>query len=611
MVRTFLKTGLKSGLLLCTALSAAHAQPFLEGTEEDEEETAIRGGSWFASTNVTATDNYRRLPDVLARFDVDGTTGDITATEVGIEPIENIVISSTIKGSTFVRSKSLTGFVTGTVRVGGYAQSTDDNAELIADTMPAAPYPNMPNADGSFSTFGLAEPDDFFIIPDIVGAATKELSEGRWYLDMSALAQERTLGRPSLINRRGSTPGLDTVTFVGGSLSPYLYREYADQQVLEVRTRASAIFVANERTALGDEVPGVADFSEDDQFANNSLSGELSADYKTGGQFDDASYGVSGYIRHVAEEGSDILPHLYVTEISGRVDAAYMLSSPLKLLAAVGFDDITVNFNDADEAGERRFEEDVNGAFWNVGFRYSPTRKALFELVAGQRYGGPSVEGKVQVQISPRISFNASAERVFDTGGQRFGRALSGLQSRTRTILTTLTEAKDNFAAEFLDDVVDLSLLGEGLDEEFRSGTFVFNQVSASLTAELRRNTIGGGVAYTNAGAGDIDNEAFNLSVFARRKLSRKLSIHASARYGESEGIGVVTDLFGTPIGTGNRESADQMYRAGVDYRLAERISLTSEVYYAKNDSDGPAATRGPGFDFDETAIIFGLRWAF
>ncbi|MEM9232622.1 MAG: hypothetical protein AAGA69_00105 [Pseudomonadota bacterium] len=610
MTRTDTKVLLSSIVAMAVLMGVAFAQPF-QPEADDEDAIASRGSEWSLDVNITYSDNYRRLPELLDRFDVDGPTGLLFPTETEIDPIDNVIVSSSLRGNSFIRSKKLTGFVSGSLRVGGYLNGTDDDRDLVANSVPAAPFSNEPEADGSVSTYAISEVDELFIVPDLVGAATAELSEGRFYVDVSGLAQERSVGRSSVTNRRSNTPGSDTITYVGGSVSPYLFREYGDRQTFEVRTRGTAIIVADERAnsdnaALDDDL-----FDDSDRLANDSYSVELSSAYNAGSRYDSFTYGVSGRVRHISETGSDVLPELYVTELSARADGAYAISQAVQLTASVGYDDITLNFDDADEAAEQREEDDLNGVYWNVGVKYTPSRRADLEISAGQRYGGPSVEGRLRLRPTERITFNASALRVLDTGGQEFGRVLNGLQTRTRTILTSLSAAQDELAPRLLNDVLGVQPLGRGQDQEFRSGIFVFDRYAASVLAQFRRNSFGAGASYNSAEAGGTDDETVTLTAFARRQLSRRLSFNTSYTYARNEGLGVISSLDGTVLGTGDRSSTDHFVRAGFDYAINRRLTGLAEVTYAVNDSDGVAANTGPGFDFEETAISIGLRWAF
>lgn len=581
------------------------APTYAQLSNEESQDTRRTGGSsWSLSANITWTDNYRRLSGDEIRFDIDALNGVVGVADVEVETPQNVILSTALSGSGFVRKVGFTGFISGSVRVGGYLLGTDDQAKLVESSTPAPPFGTTPDENGNFSTIQVQSLSELFVVPDIVAAGTMTLKENLLFLDSSAQGTQSAIGLTSISERRSTQPGEDTVTFVGASLSPYLYREFTDQQTVELRLRGTAIVVANERLNMISEDPTDISENNDERFANDSYSTDLSTAYSTGNMLGKTAFGASAIARYTKEQGSDLLPELEIVEYSGRLDAARAISNAMKLAASVGYDNISINFDNSQD--DNRREDDLSGVYWRFGIDYTPSRRFNFSLAGGERYGGGYISGRLNSQLTKRLSFALDAERSLSTGSQQAGSVLNGLQTRSRSVLDTLTRSSSSLTPDLIRDTLGVQPLGRTLDQPFRSGLFVFDRYSASFLYEMTRTRFGLGALWSTAGSGSSEQDVLTLSVFANRQLNRRLSFSTGYSLGMTEGFG----LDGTNSAADRLSSTEQFTNASLNYRLDRGMSATAGVTHATNEADG-VDVLGLNSDFDETTVSMGVNWEF
>ena len=576
-------------------------------TAPQTEDARAQGSSWTMEVAASWSSNYRRLPDLLNRFDVDGTTGDVDTVVAAIDPPSNTIVSASLNGTSFLRKDRVAGFVTGSLRLGSYIDGTDLDRELVTDSTPAAPYSNEPDAMGNFSTFGFDDPDTFFIEPNIVAAGTVQLSENGFFLDGSALARQQSIGATSAITQQSIGNDAGTSTSVGGTLSPYFYRQWDERQQMELRLRGSVVEVVDEN--IGDNITFDGDgLGEDDQFANNSYLGEVSGFYDSGNRFGRYAVGVSGFARTTREDGSDNFAELNVDYLSARLAGSLAVTEDLRLTAGLGVDDISVDV-DGDDTAFAEQEDEYNGLFWDVGLEYSPSQRFDLALSAGQRFGGPSFQGEMNYALTSRTTIFAEADTSVDTGTQQFSSALNAVESQASSLLTSIAGDAADITASLVGRILGVTGVGQGIDAGLRQGAFVFERYTVGLVRDGRRMSFSVAGSYEQIGDGDDDSESYSFSTQFSRRMSRRLTFTVDYDYSLNEGLDVVTAL-DEPAGLADIKSYSHFAQAGVDYALGRRLSAVASVYYAENNSENAGASLA-GFDFEDSGILIGLRYEF
>lgn len=608
---------MKAGFfLICTALPMVMAAPAMAQDEIQADETQAaneprpprRANNWSLNLSATWTDNYLRLGESLIRTDVDAETGTVSTVPAEIDPPENTILSVALAGTSYVFRDRLSGFLTGSLRVGGYLEDTDVESDLLSSADPASPFPGEPDATGSYSAFGLDELDRTFIEPDLVGAGTIELQDNLAYLDVAVQARQESYAGNSAVSRRseGIDPGSSTT--LGASISPYYFHQWEDDQQVELRLRGSAVTVIQEQPATRVGLPG-EDFDDDDQFTNDSYAGELSALYDTGNKFGDIAFGATGRARKVKEEGSDVLPEQELDTLSAGLAATYAVNTALKVTGTAGYDDVSLDIGGADETADSG-EDDFSGVYWSLGFNYMPSRRLTLSLSGGERYGGPSLSGNLQFRITPRLTFSMNADRVLDTGGQRVISALGDADSNGLSLIEQLSVRQEGVSADFIDRALDASGIGLLRNSSIQPGVYAYDRYGASLLGDFRRTQVALGVQYEDAEDGnDANTQSFEAYLSAQRRLSRRLTFGTSYTFSHTEGVSVAAALDGRVDEGAIAES--HIVDADLTYALGRRLSAVISAYHIVENTEDSVALYTTGADPETTAIIFSLRWLF
>lgn len=626
------------------------------GQQEDEGELA--GPSivqqWTLDTNLTYTDNFRRLPTELSLSDVyegDITNGLTTETRtqqfsipasivvpaVGdpvpdnnsiatVDPLDNTVASATLSGAAFFRRPSVSGFISGSIRVGGNLDtgsiddrllSTVDRDDPVSPLSLANPFfdgtgangePQTFDADYVGSSFNLREVDELFIDPNIAGSATVQVAENLLYVDFSALAQEQALGRNSALVQEGIGQANEEVTYVGGSISPYFFREFAHSGTAELRVRNTSIFVMDEQ--LDAESASAIGLGDVDQFANDSFNNEALVQYNSGDLFDRLGFSVGAFIRTVREENG-VTDNVSFDQGSMSFDTRYQLNRSFSLTSGLGYDDITVDEDGTgtdDTVSDQDLADDLGGLYWNVGFRYAPTRRTSVDLSVGERYAGTAVDLSAVYRPTQRVTFRAAAARRLDTSTQDFAGGTLNLQSMASQAAGRLSESQTSASQDLLNRALRFQGAGYLQLQQGQVGVAAFNSYELSANANFRRTNFSVTGQMTETDREDNATTGYSIGVRGSRQVTKLLSLQANARYNVSES----DTLTSTETGTIDESlrTEERFYSLSGAYRLGRALEATAQVYHSVSDSDEAVAT-GTQLDFQENAVSVGLRWSF
>ena len=610
--------------------------------------------NWSLDLNATYSDNYRRVPEDATRylFYQDtlatpfgvlpvGPPGVATDT-VSIDPPSNVILSATLRGASVYDRPGLTGVISGSVQVSGYTDNEEIDQRVLDDLLSPIEPGSLPDGieptEVQAVTLALGGEEEIFIRPDIAGSATLRLAEDLFYVDVSGLAQQQSIARNAELENESAGQVGDQTTYVGGSISPYFTREVAGGGAVEARYRLSAITVADEefepRPLPGEEVP-----DEGQQFANDSVSHQVLAEYRSGEVLDRIAFLIRAEAAENEETGSDILDEITLRRLSGSGKVAYDLSRQFAVTGEIGYDEIEVDVTDpnpelvlsdpndpnsplvpVDDTDDDALSDDFSGVFWSVGFEYEPTRKTLIAASIGERFGGTQFEGSVRYQPNPRLSIRAIAERELGTGAEATFDAFRALNGQTLGLVEQLSRVQQDSASRLLDRAVGFQ---GGTRSVFRqqAGLSVRNDVRIGATYTLRRTDFSADLFWNeaefpvgqNGVEGDRTNSTYGVDLATNRQLSRRLSLNARARVRRNEGTFPEDRLLGLP--SGQDEAATQTFlSAGASYALGRNLALTGQVYHSRRDVDGEVqtvGTRGTGLEFEENAVSAGIRWTF
>jgi uncharacterized protein (PEP-CTERM system associated) len=612
--------------LLAGATATAFAAPAFGQNDATEqplqvERTPMIVQQWTIEGLATYSDNYRRLPDELERIDTYffGRPDGRVEVPVSIDTPDNTILSIGLRGGAYIDRPSISGFISGSMRIGTYT-NTDEIAERLAAS--ADPQPLMTRQfdldnDGTFedvplagSTFGIRTPEETFIDPNMLATATLRVADNLFYVDGSLIAQEQTLGRSNFLVQEGIGQTNEEIILGGGSLSPYFYREFAYGGVMELRYRTTGVVVLDERldgrgAAFFENVTG----NDDPQYTNDSYSNEVIAEFSSGALLDRLSFNVGAFGRTITEKGSDVLDEVDFEQASTSFDVEYGLNRSLSVTAGVGYDEVELN-EEAAGANSGLEEEELGGVFWRAGFRYAPSRRTRLSLSVGERYNGTLVEGNLSHRPTERLTIDMSASRTLSSGTQDFAATVIGSQSQAFSTLNQLAESQRSSSRRFLERAVDFEAQGYRTAASGQFGINARDRYTAGLRGNFDRTNLSVEYAFSEADFGDFENRDHALDLRARRLLSRRATLDARARFRRDEGLNVF--LLPDEVGQDERKANSQVYSLGLDYAVGRQLSAYGELRHVtserENDEFGEDGTQ---FDFEENAVTLGVRWSF
>ncbi|WOI52525.1 hypothetical protein [Parvularcula sp. LCG005] len=576
--------------------------------------------SWSLDTRLMYSDNYRRLPDTLTRYNVYGPgQNDFFTDEVGIEPLDNIIASASLTGTSVIQRVSFTGIMTGSLRVGTYLNDDPIEERLVdaADTpapttIPDTATPSAAPYDDIESSFGFRDVDSVFIEPNIGASGTFRVADNLLYVDASAIVQEQALGRSSALVSAGVGQSDEEIVYGGFSVSPYVLRRFANDSQLEVRGRATSVNVLDER--LDNRIAQFLSEAVDDdlQYENDSIATEFLASYSSGNLFDRFGFKVGAFTRDVEESGSDLLDDTRFTQSSASFDTEYRLNRVVSLIAGVGVDEIDFELSDmatADEIAESEARADrLNGTYWNAGVNLTPSKNSQWRATIGERYDGTSLEVNGRYQPMKRLTIVASAMRSLNTGLQDFASSAIASQTRALQTIRRLADSQDQASKALVERAIDFSAGFEDV-ERGNFGASVFDRYSVGLRGDFARTNLRLNVSQTetDATADNASRSQRSINLGASRQLSRRLNIDANVAYTESDGFAGRDRFVDTVTEPG--KTTETFLSVGASYQLGRRFAATASAYHV--DSDSAESLGGTRFDYQENVVAVGMRWKF
>lgn len=601
--------------------------------------------NWSLDVRLTYSDNYRRLPEEMVRTDIvlvtpddemlpsfQGTTAltrtspddEGTLNVVSVEPPDNIIVSIGTSGSALMRRPNFSGIISGSLRIGAYLENDPINEVLLnsASTMPPATNyiidrnnfdpmdPTYVEGEVIGSSFSLSDTDDVFIDPNISTSGTWSVVDDLFYVDVSALAAEQSLGQSNFLVQEGIGQADEEVIYGGVSVSPYLYRQFANEGSLELRVRANSLQVLDEQVGdsldLGDGVT-----IDDIQFSNDSTSTEAMAQYSSGNFLSKLKFSLGASTRKVEETGSDVpqlVPEVDLTQSSASLDTTFELSDSFSLLAGIGYDD--VDFGDNATAGDTTRADNYTGEYWNVGFNYVPSQRSSLLVKVGERYDGASLTVRARHRLTRRVDLMANADRTLSTGTQDFANGVFTSQSSALQILNRLSSTQDRTSSDLLDRALAFEGAGFTNVQRGQFGVGTVDRYSLGLRGNFQRTNVSLGASYSESDFNNNDTTYISYNASVQRQVSRRLSVGASGRFVTNETDRTILTSGGGGVTLTDDRVDQQYYSLNVNYQVGAKLNISGQVYHSENERDR-SFTGGTRFAYEENAASLGLSWQF
>ncbi len=366
----------------------------------------------------------------------------------------------------------------------------------------------------------LVEDDEVVVNQQVGAAGTATIVDNYLYLDIAGGTARQLVGDNAASSANINAARGERVTVNSYSVSPYVYHEFANESVAEVRYRFSQAFIDNDGIAA---------------FLNDSRSQEVLASYSSGNLFDRLQFVATAYGNTTDEEGATFLgldgnpvasPDFSFEQGTLSVEAQYALNSKFALSGAIGYDEIDTN-----SPGDFFDDDELSGIFWRAGFVARPGPRTRVRLEYGRRFDDDFIQADASYQISRRFRFTAGANRTFQTRALSNSTQIRDLSRRTLNFADTLREGGTGNPRDIIQQSTQLTASGNGGFNAQTVGVGPSNNAFASLVGVFDKTTISANANYQNSDFGFRGFENVNASVNLNRTLSRRVSLFGSAAY--------------------------------------------------------------------------------
>lgn len=451
---------------------------------------------------------------------------------------------------------------------------------------------------------------DFAVNQRIGAAATATVVDNLLYVDGGGSTSRQLLGENARFSNNINAARGQQVNVHNYSVSPYFYRQFANDAVGELRYRFSQVFVADRGA---DANPFAANL------LNDSKSQEVTATYQSRTFFNRLQLIARAYGNRTTEDGSVLAPSFQYEQGSVQLGGEYALNTKFSLSGAVGYDEVDTNidlvpglFNDGE----------LSGVFWRAGFTARPGRKSFIRAEYGNRYGDQFASGEITYNLTRGVAFSAGADRTFQTRAQGVSSQFTALQQSTLDFAESLREGETlapraviAAANRFANTGVNAQSVGLG----------TFDSAYASLRGKWRRTEIQARANYEKADFGFRTVDTYGGELSLRRQVSRKLTAYGSAFYRRTQ-----TDfdpatcqtspfLFGfdatqpgfDPVAAcadyalANGETDTIGGRVGAQYQIYENLSVFGEYVRTNRLAESPL------LEYGENAVVAGVTLDF
>lgn len=182
-----------------------------------------------------------------------------------------------------------------------------------------------------------------------------------------------------------------------------------------------------------------------------------------------------------------------------------------------------------DATSGRPIAEDIDDAYWRVGFEMEPIRDSYIRLEAGERYGEPSYDAEVRYEFSKALMITARYEETLQTNNNQFTTFLNAWEPAPVAVGIRLV---DPYSPYF----------GLGLEGD------IFDQLTLNDTARITLSGGLGHIVWSLDGAyrtrefseldgigGPYEEEITSASLNVSRSFGRRTQVSLGARYEDEE----------------------------------------------------------------------------
>ncbi|MBL8698824.1 MAG: TIGR03016 family PEP-CTERM system-associated outer membrane protein [Alphaproteobacteria bacterium] len=417
---------------------------------------------------------------------------------------------------------------------------------------------------------------------DLRGLGNVTLVPDNFFIDLSAFAGQSpglSRGVQSAIDRR---TGSNQSQFYSYSASPYWRGRFGSWANSEARYRFSQNFSRSNTSVTTQNT------------LSDALTHQFSGFLESGENFNRLRWRSTAQhtLNETAGNGSGSSTSTgqrTFRRTSVDFQPSYVITRWLTGLATVGYDDIS----------STGFNKNIDGAFWNGGFRLTPSERTLFELTYGRRYGNPNWSSRFNTTLDEGTTISFSYNETVETQSLA---AQSRLGFLARGADGSLIDTRTGLPFTGRDGSFDQN------DQTFLSKTFV-----ASMTMPRDRNVFVLSAQYSirdteisqaTTGPGRSD-KTLGLTASWNHKLTPEMSSIATASFSDSR-------IQGGSSANSEGKNVTLRGQVALEYELNPSLKGTAGYAYIRRENTGAqfSVNEFTG-KYDENVVFLMLRKTF
>lgn len=642
--------GLKLKLLAASAAplavlvfaDAALAQGGRGGVVPELDSARAAGGyqlnSWTTSVFLNTTDNFPRIVegDYVRLFEnpdgsfltqtvivplPDGGFGfaeQLVQDTVPLEPFSKDFATLTFDGLSVVDRNHVGGILRGRLRVGAYF-----NDDTIDDVFAEEINSNIPQVAidaGATPNVGDIGNRQFFIDPNISGLLDVDIVGKLLGVEIGGFAVEQNRLQGGQLVAQQPGQDINEIILGGVFISPVARFDLPEGQGIELRLRNSTVRIIDQFE--NSRFPSVREI-------NDSVSNEAQVNYRTGSLLGGLELDFQGFARRIEEDGSATDPEQDLEQLSGSVGISIPIQSDFALTGVVGYDELTTETSASPilnpvtgEPNVAARQSDFSGVFYSAGFNYRPTKSSRISLGYGRRFQGQLFQADIQIPVTARVAFTASANRRATTGTQAIQEEFAQFNVGSLQFLDRLRQTNSTLSDRSL--ARSQFATNQGFTASGRTvfGANRLNQVRARLTGVYSRTswTVGANAVLFDEVEEDERGRArparsqYSSFVSVTRQMSRRFTVSASGQTLFLDGN--VDDTDGTGAALNFDNIFDQFYSLQFNYTLNRDWGLALGYTHLRRDVQGLpegdlSLFGGRFFEYRENQLRGGLQFVF